>query len=278
MGDDDDNDNYVSNTVIKGSVQSPGCTISSNVSVTPVNPLRLRTVLVSTGTYGILCMGYILLDETIPLFLKLSRQDGGMEFSSSEIGFLLSVVGVAVLIFAVFILPKLCNNYPKGWLYSVSLYLALPGIFGWPMLAYFRPIIIQYSPSATIEKTVSWGILIFLGILRGFTSSVAFTAVTIQINHSVYDEHLGLVNGLGQTFASAARAIGPAIGGLLWTVSVSTNFVFLNFIIVSLILLFSVFLDSMLPSWLENKREPIKSVSNDSVRFENPKCKDDLNY
>ena len=40
-----------------------------------------------------------------------------------------------------------------------------------------------------------------------------------MINNSVFDEALGAVNGLGQSMASLARAIGPAFGGLLWSIS-----------------------------------------------------------
>ena len=38
----------------------------------------------------------------------------------------------------------------------------------------------------------------------------------IMINNSVESEHLGKVNGLGQSVAALARAVGPAIGGILW--------------------------------------------------------------
>lgn len=63
-------------------------------------PLFYRfKVVISTCNYGMLAMCYILLDETLPLFLKLDSEDGGFSFNSTQIGFLMSVSGVFMLLF-----------------------------------------------------------------------------------------------------------------------------------------------------------------------------------
>ena len=67
------------------------------------------------------------------------------------------------------------------------------------------------------------------------------------INNSAPEKDLGLVNGLGQSLASAARCIGPAIGGALWSLSVRTHFIFLNFIFVQFLLSGAVILGLYLP-------------------------------
>jgi hypothetical protein len=54
-------------------------------------------------------MSYILLDETIPLFLKLDKDLGGISFNSSEIGFLLSSSGFFMIFFTSLILPELAS-------------------------------------------------------------------------------------------------------------------------------------------------------------------------
>ena len=53
-------------------------------------------------------------------------------------------------------------------------------------------------------------VLVALG--QNIGGCLSFTAVMIQINHSVVADDLGKVNGLGQSMASLTRAIGPAIG------------------------------------------------------------------
>lgn len=67
------------------------------------------------------------------------------------------------------------------------------------------------------------------------------------INNSAAEKDLGLVNGFGQSLASAARCIGPAIGGALWSLSVRSHFIFFNFIFVQLLLLWAVIMGSYLP-------------------------------
>jgi hypothetical protein len=57
-----------------------------------------------------------------------------------------------------------------------------------------------------------------------------------QLNESTTDENLAKANGLGQAMASAARAIGPATGGALWSLSLAAGNVYLNFILVLLLL------------------------------------------
>ena len=38
----------------------------------------------------------------------------------------------------------------------------------------------------------------------------------VQVNTAAPREHIGAINGAGQTLASLVRAIGPALGGVLW--------------------------------------------------------------
>lgn len=222
--------------------------------------LRQKTVLLAVGTYGMLAMGFMLLDETIPLFLKLDEGLGGMSFDSSEIGFLLSICGGAVLIFAYWGLPWLMTVYSKAFLYKASIVLLVPTVIGWPILAEMKLNLFQKWFGHSVNVIVTWILLSLIGVMRGVTAVVAFTVVTIQVNHSVYDRHLGLVNGLGQSLASLARACGPALGGALWSLSMSTQFVFLNFIVVALILVLSQVMSSHLPTWLEMKRQPKEIV------------------
>ncbi len=57
------------------------------------------------------------------------------------------------------------------------------------------------------------------------------------MNHSAYDYQLGTINGIGQTVAAAARSIGPALGGLLWSLSVKIHFLYINFVVTVFIFL-----------------------------------------
>jgi MFS family permease len=45
-------------------------------------------------------------------------------------------------------------------------------------------------------------------------------SVMIFINNAVPPERMATANGLGQTLGAAARTVGPALGGWLWTAAV----------------------------------------------------------
>lgn len=74
------------------------------------------------------------------------------------------------------------------------------------------------------------------------------------VNHSVDDENLGKVNGFGQTLASTARCVGPALGGAMWSVSLKHRFVFGNFILTAIALLMAEWVSYRLPAALDIKK------------------------
>jgi MFS family permease len=74
------------------------------------------------------------------------------------------------------------------------------------------------------------------------------------VNHSVVDSELGKVNGMGQLFASVARSAGPALGGVIWSLSLRFDFVFANFIATGLILLVCEYIAFQLPASLDFKK------------------------
>lgn len=74
------------------------------------------------------------------------------------------------------------------------------------------------------------------------------------VNHSVADGDLGKVNGMGQLFASIARSAGPALGGVIWSISLRFHFVFANFIVTGLILLVCEYIALQLPASLDYKK------------------------
>lgn len=77
----------------------------------------------------------------------------------------------------------------------------------------------------------------------------------IFVNHSVEEHQLGAVNGLGQMIAAGARAIGPAAGGFLWSLSVHVHFVFINFICAIFIFLLMQYIVSLLPDSIDTAKK-----------------------
>lgn len=66
----------------------------------------------------------------------------------------------------------------------------------------------------------AWVVLYVAMLLKSLAGCFAFTGTMIVVNTSVDPQQLGAVNGVGQSLASLARGVGPAVGGLLWGLTV----------------------------------------------------------
>jgi MFS family permease len=215
--------------------------------------LRQRLVILATGNYGMLCAAAILVDETIPLFLKASITDGGFGFNSMQIGFLLSISGAVMLVFTSFALPVI-SRHSKSWMFRVGTLGAIPVAISMPLIALINRTAWSHLDPTT-HAWLLWTILPFTNVLKSVFSCIAFGAVMIQVNHCVYDEYLGAVNGLGQSMAALARAIGPALGGAMWSVSTQHHFVYLNFIVCAVLFVVCMYLNQLLPASLDFKKK-----------------------
>jgi MFS family permease len=178
---------------------------------------------------------------------------GGFSFQIAQIGMLLSSAGVFMILFTLLVLPWFTRR-SKRWMNQVGTLSNVPLSLLWPVLAVANH---HYELAHGHRSLPSlWPCLIGVYILKNISVNVAFTGMIIQVNHSVQPEDLGKVNGLGQSFVSAARALGPALGGCLWSLSVHSHFVFLNFLLVAALYLCSERLNGSLPLRLDHQKTP----------------------
>ena len=116
-----------------------------------------RVVLLCTSNYGLLAMAYILINETIPLFLKLDTRLGGFSLDSSHIGTLLSLSGFTMLAFTYFLLPIFASQNPL-WLFKIGTIFAIPFSFGWPIVAILNETVLTSLPSLS-HYIIMWTLL-----------------------------------------------------------------------------------------------------------------------
>lgn len=60
-------------------------------------------------------------------------------------------------------------------------------------------------------------------VVKAFAQSSSFTGALIMVNAAPRPDQLGSINGIGQTVASAVRGIGPAVGGLLFSMALGLH-------------------------------------------------------
>jgi hypothetical protein len=76
-----------------------------------------------------------------------------------------------------------------------------------------------HSSSSSIG-TWAWLLFYLTMLLKAVSGCSAFTSSMILVNALPPPQHLGQVNGVGQSLASLARGLGPGLGGVLWGASV----------------------------------------------------------
>jgi MFS family permease len=248
-----------------GDSDKNGLELTSDANKKKLSPLRRRNVVLACCNYAVLCMAYILFDETLPLYLKLSVEQGGFSFLSTDIGGLLSLPGFFMIPFAYLILPRIAKMSKKA-IFRASVIICAAHIMLWPLLGKTHYMFLDEdhpTHQRFLDHFVFYPIMFVLIMIKSIAGTVAFMAVNMQIGHSVFDDDLGAVNGFGQSLAALSRGAGPAIGGLLWSFSVSLNFVYLNFIAMVSMLLLNLYLGDLLPVSLDYKKQRKQVISSD---------------
>ena len=215
-----------------------------------------RTVVMACTLYGMLAATYIVWDETIPLHLKLDSHQVGFGFTSNSIGLLLSTAGGVMLAFTSLVLPMLASM-GKKFLFRMAICCALPITFAYPILA---SVLVAY-PALQARSDLVFAALLLVTVLKNMTACAAFTASMIILNNSVDNNNLGKVNGLGQAVAALSRAVGPAVGGALWSFSLQTHFIWANFLAVFCGMVCCMLVVAFIPNSLDSQKKTAKVLT-----------------
>lgn len=141
------------------------------------------------------------------------------------------------------------------YLSFTSLGWSIPLELAFPVIAILNNEVLSGIHNNTEHMRLLWPILMIVNAVRNYVTCLAFTSAIIMVNHSVTDEHLGKVNGLGQSMGALARALGPAVGGLLWSLGTKYHFIYLNFIAVTLLYLLNMYASDLVPKSLDHKKK-----------------------
>lgn len=189
-------------------------TIDVHVFETEADEARSRpvwwqdeSVILALAGYTGVAFSYIALDELVPLYASASRSDGGLGYSSQVLAGPLAFSGLALILW-------MLGGYK--WLQSLVGTKRTCIIGLWMTIG-----VVLLFPLASVIPATSVGAVLFWAAmgLKSVSGSNAFTSCLVLVNLAAPKESLGQVNGLGQTLASAVRALGPWLGGILWSLS-----------------------------------------------------------
>ncbi|KAJ3076323.1 hypothetical protein HDU98_004307 [Podochytrium sp. JEL0797] len=172
--------------------------------------------IMSIIAYTLLALHTITLDEAFSLWIVSPPIDGGLGYSSSDVGIALSLIGVIGLHMQLVTYPHLTRTYSPTTLFRAGAILYII-----PYLAF--PILSGTINPALSNKSIVWTLLLATLTLRQFCSVLTYTSIFILINNSATPNTLGVVNGVAQTSAAFVRTVGPACGGVLWAWSITNG-------------------------------------------------------
>jgi len=169
-----------------------------------------RSVLLVLLTYCMVAWAAVVADETFSIWALVSRDTYGLGFETNQIAICLSVAGLTLVIFQLFLWPHLDRMFGIVSLFRCSvlglgLTVAVPPFF--------------HSAVLHLPWGMLWFFLIVLYVVRGASIVVSFTCSTIMQQNVAPPNMAGSVNGGIASAAALSRAIGPIAGGtiLAWS-------------------------------------------------------------
>ena len=172
-------------------------------STTPPPWHTHRPALWALAGYGSTAFLFNLVDELLPLWASAPPSVGGLGLSPAALAAPLAVGGAALIAWSQ--LGYIHLQKAVGARRTAKLGL------GWA-----APLVALLPLPSALPAAVAVPTLALLLAARSIVANNAFTSSMILVNTNAPPGRLGPVNGAGQTLASAARAVGPALGGVLW--------------------------------------------------------------
>ncbi|KAJ8595485.1 MFS general substrate transporter [Rhizopogon salebrosus TDB-379] len=209
-----------------------------------------QVIVIPIANYAMLAFLDISLLTLLPLFLWTPTYLGGLGFTPSSIGSRLAMFGVVNGIFQALFLAKIVDRIgPKRLLFlSVSCFAPIVTVF--PIMSWL------VHTKGTFDHAISFALLVQLVLIviwdMAFACILMFTTASAPAKNV-----LGAINGLSQTTASMARAVGPVLATSLFAYSKEHNLLHGKAAYVFLIILAGVssWLGSQLPDQIQNRDE-----------------------
>lgn len=220
-GADGDGDGGVATSVDVTAAVSPGHEGDTGFDDTSVDEedTRMRSarelladpgVMRSCLLYGLMAYIYVSFEEAFPLLAAVPVEHGGLGFDQRHIGAFVALSGILLMVYTSVILPRITARVRTFTLlrWGVASSIAVFTLF--PVTNYV---------AALGSESLLWVVLVATLVVKQCAGASAFLCVMLIVNQSGSGRELGAVNGIGQSFAALARAIGPALGGFLWSAS-----------------------------------------------------------
>jgi len=154
-------------------------------------------------------------DPTVSLPLKFA---GGFGIESRRIGIIFTVFAISCTVCQFLLFPPIARYLGVVRCLRIA-FLIFPFVF-------FVTPFLSLIPDPVMREVA----MVMLLMVRGLAGTFSFTTSTIMLTNSALSLRvLGTVNGLATSFSSFGRALGPTLGGGLFTWGVKRGYVIVPF-------------------------------------------------
>lgn len=158
----------------------------------------------SISIYCVYSLHDMAYSEIFSLWAVSLKQYGGLGFSTSDVGEILSITGFGLLIFNLLIFPPLANKAGAIFIIRIAALLSIPLLVIYPFIGMLSDVLLWLAINAA-------------SFLKNILAVTICTGTFILLNNSVPQDQRGAANGLSMTGTSFFKALGPTGGGSLFS-------------------------------------------------------------
>ncbi|KAH1217383.1 Protein ZINC INDUCED FACILITATOR-LIKE 1 [Glycine max] len=168
------------------------------------NLLRNWPLMSSILSYCVFSLHDIAYQEVFSLWSVSPQRLGGLNFTTNDVGNVLSISGLALITYQLTIYQSVEKASGPISIARISAMLSIPLLQSYPFIA-------------LLSGLALYIVLSIASILKNILSITIVTGLFILQNRAVEQHQRGAANGIAMTGMSLFKAIGPAAGGALLT-------------------------------------------------------------
>ncbi|KAK4285256.1 hypothetical protein QN277_001982 [Acacia crassicarpa] len=156
--------------------------------------------------YSVFALYNIAYQEVFSLWAVSPQKLGGLNFTTDDVGNVLSISGFAMLLYQLFVYPVVEKAYGPIRLSRISGVITIPLLQSYPFIALFSGFVLHLLITSA-------------SVLNFCLSQTIITGMLLLQNKAVEQHQRGAANGIAMIGMSIFKAIGPAGGGaiLAWS-------------------------------------------------------------
>jgi MFS family permease len=171
-----------------------------------------RDVVLSMLLYAAVAFVQLGFDEVFAFWAIRPIAQGGIGFTTLQIGTAHALSGVGMLIMQIFAYVPMDRSLGTQNTLTLSMALTAPAF-----------VIISFANLVAAKKVLLWFVIILVMFMKAGFGTTGFAAVNLLVSNAAGSETVGAVNGLSASIAAIARVLAPVVIGSLFAATANAT-------------------------------------------------------